>query len=599
MVKSTSSAGGAEDPSVGPMVAGGRASIDATVAPGQSHDQTPVQSADKARQRALQRDNQIRKTAGMAVSRQGAHRSRPSSLTGSPRRGGSTPNSLGNFELREAECILESNTIVEAARHMAAKRLDFVLVVDGNGRLVGIVTDKDLAFRVVAEGLDPRQTIVSQVMTRNPRCVQATMGVFEALEVMSKNHFRHLPVKQDEQVVGVLDIAKCLYDALQKLELADAAAHQIASALETVGKEFGGVIDGKAGNHDALQYADTLRDALSSPKLSSILGEGCGGGDPLNSGGSLGSAPQCIVVTVKTMVLQAVRQMKERRETALLVTDEQGQAVVGIFTSKDVLLRVVAACLDPATTSIIRVMTPHPDYSTPDTSIVSALRQMHNGHYLHLPVLNRLDKAIVGIVDVLQLTYAVLEQMDSLKGKDEAPLWHRLWSPTEDQIPETGSALGSYVPKPAVNLLDDFIHLPSSVVFKIKSQASDAAAILHPVPNTLELPSLAELQREALLRFGLDEGTLYLVDDEGDLIPVRDDAELGKFVGLLISSGKDKINLVLLQGRPEASALPGRLAATLSSAKLDLLRLGTALAVVAMAGIATGALWWVRRGMSE
>ena len=67
--------------------------------------------------------------------------------------------------------------------------------------------------------------------------------------------------------------------------------------------------------------------------------------------------------------------MKENHTTAVLVQD-QG-SITGIFTSKDVVLRVIAAGLDPATCSVVRVMTPHPDFAPMDMSIQSALRKMH------------------------------------------------------------------------------------------------------------------------------------------------------------------------------------------------------------------------------
>ena len=101
--------------------------------------------------------------------------------------------------------------------------------------------------------------------------------------------------------------------------------------------------------------------------------------------------------------------MKENHITAVLVQD-QGQ-ITGIFTSKDVVLRVIAAGLDPANCSVIRVMTPHPDFAPLDMSIQAALRKMHDGHYLNLPVMNKESDEIVGMVDVLKLTYATLDQV--------------------------------------------------------------------------------------------------------------------------------------------------------------------------------------------
>lgn len=76
-------------------------------------------------------------------------------------------------------------------------------------------------------------------------------------------------------------------------------------------------------------------------------------------------------------------------------------------------MRVIAAGLDPSNTSLVRVMTPHPD-SVPSTmTILEALHKMHEGRYLHLPIVEY-DSTIAGMVDVLQLTYATLNQVSSL-----------------------------------------------------------------------------------------------------------------------------------------------------------------------------------------
>jgi signal-transduction protein with cAMP-binding, CBS, and nucleotidyltransferase domain len=80
------------------------------------------------------------------------------------------PNNTTVSSLRPAQAItvLESARISQAAQLMAAKRGDAVLAVNEEGQLSGILTDKDIAYRVVAEGLDIRNTTVAQVMTRNP-----------------------------------------------------------------------------------------------------------------------------------------------------------------------------------------------------------------------------------------------------------------------------------------------------------------------------------------------------------------------------------------------------------------------------------------------
>ena len=75
--------------------------------------------------------------------------------------------------------------------------------------------------------------------------------------------------------------------------------------------------------------------------------------------------------------------MKERRTTAFCVKEPAapGQAgppkIAGIFTSKDVVLRVIAAGLDATRCSVVRVMTPHPDTAPPTMTIHDALKKMH------------------------------------------------------------------------------------------------------------------------------------------------------------------------------------------------------------------------------
>jgi CBS domain-containing protein len=88
-------------------------------------------------------------------------------------------------------------------------------------------------------------------------------------------------------------------------------------------------------------------------------------------------------VSVRTSVKEAAQLMKENHTTAVLVQD-QG-SITGIFTSKDVVLRVIAPGLDPANCSVVRVMTPHPDFAPTDMSIQAALRKMHGKSFAPLP----------------------------------------------------------------------------------------------------------------------------------------------------------------------------------------------------------------------
>ena len=101
--------------------------------------------------------------------------------------------------LKAAPETLVSN----AAKLMAAKNVGAVLVIEANC-LVGIVSERDIAFRVVALGLDPQATRLADVMTRAPHTVDPDKPFGYALLVMQENGFRHLPVVQDGKVIGIV-----------------------------------------------------------------------------------------------------------------------------------------------------------------------------------------------------------------------------------------------------------------------------------------------------------------------------------------------------------------------------------------------------------
>ncbi|KAF2025541.1 CBS-domain-containing protein [Setomelanomma holmii] len=315
--------------------------------------------------------------------------------------------------------IKPSTTVAEAAQLMAAKREDCVLVTDDDDRIAGIFTAKDLAFRVVGAGIKARDVTIEEIMTKNPLCAKTDTSATDALDLMVRKGFRHLPVMdENHDISGILDITKCFYDAMEKLERAYSSSRKLYDALEGVQAELG-----SSQPQQIIQYVEAIRQKMSGPTLESVL---------------TGLPPT--TVSVRTSVKEAASLMKENHTTAVLVQD-QGQ-ITGIFTSKDVVLRVIAAGLDPATCSVVRVMTPHPDFAPMDMSIQSALRKMHDGHYLNLPVMSDAGE-IVGMVDVLKLTYATLDQINNISTTDsEGPAWNKFWLSLEAETESMMSGEG-------------------------------------------------------------------------------------------------------------------------------------------------------------
>ena len=100
--------------------------------------------------------------------------------------------------------IEPSSTISEAASLMSTRRVGSLLVLEG-GALAGIFTERDIV-RAVSHAADSLQDLVGHWMTRRPVSVGPDTPVDEALEVMLKGGFRHLPVEAGGKVLGVLSI---------------------------------------------------------------------------------------------------------------------------------------------------------------------------------------------------------------------------------------------------------------------------------------------------------------------------------------------------------------------------------------------------------
>jgi len=125
---------------------------------------------------------------------------------------------------------------------------------------------------------------------------------------------------------------------------------------------------------------------------------------------------ELVCLPATTSARDAAVLMAERRIAAILVTE--GRRLIGIFTERDLTVRVVAAGKDPAATMLAEVMTRDPDTLAPDASALDALDLMEGRRYRHLPVVH--GSEVVGIVsvrDLFAIVRAALE--DEIKDREE------------------------------------------------------------------------------------------------------------------------------------------------------------------------------------
>lgn len=107
-------------------------------------------------------------------------------------------------------------SVVDAAKIMRDEDVGIVPIVEGD-KLVGTITDRDIAIRVVVEGGDPQQTKVEDVMSRDLVTIDPEQDLDEALRLMAQHQVRRLPVvEEDGRLVGVLaqaDVARLGHDS--------------------------------------------------------------------------------------------------------------------------------------------------------------------------------------------------------------------------------------------------------------------------------------------------------------------------------------------------------------------------------------------------
>ena len=106
-------------------------------------------------------------------------------------------------------------TVSNAAKLMAERKVGAIMVVDERG-LVGIFTERDAVFRVIARDLDSQTTRLIDVMTKEPITISPDNSFGYALLVMHENGFRHVPVIEDGKLIGVVSARSALDPDLEE-----------------------------------------------------------------------------------------------------------------------------------------------------------------------------------------------------------------------------------------------------------------------------------------------------------------------------------------------------------------------------------------------
>ena len=128
--------------------------------------------------------------------------------------------SIRDVMTQDPECVSSDTTVVEAAKLMKDKEFGAVLCKDDD-QVSGILTDRDIALRVVAEGKDPTSTTVDEVATKNIKALSPDDSVEDAIKLVREQNVRRVPVLEDAKPVGIVSIGDLARERDKDSALAD------------------------------------------------------------------------------------------------------------------------------------------------------------------------------------------------------------------------------------------------------------------------------------------------------------------------------------------------------------------------------------------
>ena len=138
-----------------------------------------------------------------------------------------TVNEILDAKGHDVFCVRPDDTVLNSLQLMAAKGVGALLVMDEK-KLVGIVTERDYARKIILEGRSSSNSSVAEIMTRRVLCAAPERTVDECMALMTEKRARHLPVLDHKRVIGVVSIGDLVKAMIsEKKVLIDQLQHYI------------------------------------------------------------------------------------------------------------------------------------------------------------------------------------------------------------------------------------------------------------------------------------------------------------------------------------------------------------------------------------
>ena len=105
--------------------------------------------------------------------------------------------------------VSPTNTVFEAISMMAEKNVGALPVLEGD-RLVGMISERDYARKIILLGRGSREMSVAEIMSVNLKTVGLSDSVQECMQIMTENRVRHIPVLEEDKLAGLISIGDCV-----------------------------------------------------------------------------------------------------------------------------------------------------------------------------------------------------------------------------------------------------------------------------------------------------------------------------------------------------------------------------------------------------
>ncbi len=280
--------------------------------------------------------------------------------------------SVGSICRRPAITAHRDRSALEAAKQMGRERVGSLVVTEGE-RPIGILTDRDIALQVLADGRDPTSTTVAELQTEPLVTVREELPLAQASDRMRTHGLRRVPVVDaKDKLVGMIasdDLVRLIAEEL--MALADVASEQVPAGVRHRSES-------PEWRRGVRHYVKEVMAARPS--------------DPVRA---------------------VAAQMRDASVGSVIVVAEDG-APCGIVTDRNLALRVVAKGLDPDQTPIEAVMTPSLIRADASAPLQEVARLMSEHGIRRIPVTT--DDQICGIVSYDDLLAALGRELHDLAG---------------------------------------------------------------------------------------------------------------------------------------------------------------------------------------